>query len=109
MASAGSLHVQVDVSFNDEEMPRQTDAGEYQLPPNGLKLNAMEEISDVWSEPPPKRHLHLYVTVPGEGKAFGERCVTALGQRDITDRVSTSSKLKLCQHQSLSSNLTYHG
>ncbi|KAN0103607.1 hypothetical protein V8E52_011816, partial [Russula decolorans] len=70
------------------KMPRQTDAGEYQLPPNGLKLNAMEEISDVWSEPPPKRHLHLYVTVPGEGKAFGERCVTALGQRDITDRQS---------------------
>ncbi|KAN0102408.1 hypothetical protein V8E52_011975, partial [Russula decolorans] len=36
------------------------------LPPNYLKLNAMEEISDVWSKPPPKRHLHLYVTVLGD-------------------------------------------
>jgi hypothetical protein len=67
MASAGSLHVQVDVNFN-EEMRRQTEAGEYQLPPNGRKLDPMEEISNVWSEPPPDDHLHLYVTVPGEGR-----------------------------------------
>jgi hypothetical protein len=65
MVSASSLHAQVDVGFN-KEMRGQTNTGEYQLPPNYLKLNAMEEISDVWSKPPPKRHLHLYVTVLGD-------------------------------------------
>jgi hypothetical protein len=27
----------------------------------------MKRISNVWSEPPPDDHLHLYVTVPGKG------------------------------------------
>ncbi|KAN0106917.1 hypothetical protein V8E52_010661 [Russula decolorans] len=56
-------------------MRGQIKAGEYQLPPNDRELDdAMEEISNVWSEPPPDKHLHLYVTVPGEGSPtlFGD-------------------------------------
>jgi hypothetical protein len=62
-----------------------------------------DSVAGVWPEPPNPEHLHIIVKHPP-----GERCVTALGQR-YTDRVSTSSKLKLCQHQSLASDLTYHG
>ena len=43
-------------------------AGHYQLDPNDLQqLRTLEKISNVWSKPPPDGHLHVYVTVPGEG------------------------------------------
>jgi hypothetical protein len=40
-------------------------AGDYQLDPNDQQQ--LWEMEKIWSEPPPDDHLHVYVTVPGEG------------------------------------------
>ena len=61
--------MQVDVNYN-EEMRRKVRDGVYRLPPNDRELDPMENISNVWSEPPPDDHLHVYVTVTGGGKCI---------------------------------------
>jgi hypothetical protein len=49
----------------DNEVEAKIAAGDYQLDPNDQQqLWIMQKISNVWSEPPPDDHLHVYVTVP---------------------------------------------
>jgi hypothetical protein len=72
MASAGLLHPQVDVNYN-EEMGRKIKAGQYRPTPNDQVLDPMEIISDVWPAGPPHRHLHVFVSLPR-----GECCIRLL-------------------------------
>src|SRR6266403_817953 len=51
MASAGSLHSQVDVEY-DKETRKVIEAGEYRPAPNDQVLDPMDVISDVWERPP---------------------------------------------------------
>ncbi len=62
MASAGSLHPQVDVNYN-EETRKKIKAGEYRPAPNDQKLKPMDIISDIWERPPDK-HLHVFISLP---------------------------------------------
>jgi len=62
MASAGSLHPQVDVDLiavQDEIL-----CGEYRPALNDQELDPMDFISDIW-ERPPDRDLHVFVSLPG--------------------------------------------
>ncbi len=58
MASAGSLHPQVDVNYNEETRKNLKLANIGPLPT--IKLDAMDIISDIW-ERPPDRDLHVFV------------------------------------------------
>src|SRR6266403_4472084 len=58
MASAGSLHPQVDVNYNEETRKNLKLANIGPLPT--IKLDAIDIISDIW-ERPPDRDLHVFV------------------------------------------------
>jgi len=74
MASAGSLHPQVYVdhdAVNDEI----DNAGRYKPDADDQRLlRANQKIFEVWPEPPPDTHLHIFVTLPG-----GPTLVEAVG------------------------------
>jgi hypothetical protein len=64
MSSVGLLHPQIDVDY-DETIKERIADGQYQpqfLPPK--PLSAMDTISDVWPESPPKKHLHVFIRLP---------------------------------------------
>jgi hypothetical protein len=63
MASAGSLHPQVDVPLDDVE--DKIEDGKYQLDANASqrRLRARDKISQIWPEPP-RDHLHIFVRLP---------------------------------------------
>ena len=66
MASGGSLHLQVNVEYN-EETQDEIQAGEYT--PNDLSDDTMNGndtrvISVIWPESPPDSHIHIFVRVP---------------------------------------------
>jgi hypothetical protein len=72
MASAGLLHPQVDVNY-DEEMREKIKADQYRPAPNDRVLDAMEIISQVWPARPPHGHLHVFALLPR-----GECCIRLL-------------------------------
>ena len=64
MSSVGLLHPQIDVEARDSAIMEGIMARQYrpQLPPK--PLHPMEAISVVWPGPPPKDHLHVFITLP---------------------------------------------
>lgn len=68
MASAGLLHMQVDVDINAVE--DKIRSSEYQPDANDQPrlLQTMKTmtspISEVWPEPPPNSHLHIFIRLP---------------------------------------------
>ena len=66
MASAGSLHPQVDV--NHDEVWDKVEAGEYQPGSNGKVLDETSRIFKEWPRPPPDGHFHIFVELPTHGK-----------------------------------------
>jgi hypothetical protein len=73
MAPVGLLHPQVDVDF--DAVKTRISCGEYRPDINDLSLQTVDaitsRISEVWPEPPPDRHLHVFVSLPGEaGECF---------------------------------------
>jgi hypothetical protein len=59
------LHPQTDVGF-DEEIKKCIAAGQYQPPLLPEPLFAQERISDVWPNPPPDDHIHVFIGLPTE-------------------------------------------
>ena len=90
MTSPGSLHLQIDVNYN-EETQSEVEAGGYRLPPDNQKLGLMENISNIWSEPPPNHHLHVYVTVPTTKRIITPPEV-ALGIEIIDEKINEELK-----------------
>ena len=65
MASAGLLHLQIDVDPRDQGIKKLIHGGQYRpISNNGQSLDPMETISDVWPGQPPNRHLHVFVSLP---------------------------------------------
>lgn len=68
MASAGLSHTQVDVDI--DAVGDQIRRGEYQPDatdqPQLLQTmkTIVSPISEVWPEPPPKLHLHVFIRLP---------------------------------------------
>jgi hypothetical protein len=71
MASARSLHPQVDVNYNEETRKKVHD-GQYLPAPDDQELDEMDLICDVW-ERPPVRHLHVFIRLP-HGGGITETC-----------------------------------
>jgi hypothetical protein len=65
MASAGSLHPQVDVNCN-ADLQKKIKSGQYWPTPNDRKLDGWECISDIW-ERPPVDYLHIFVNMKPAG------------------------------------------
>ena len=64
MASVGSLHPQLNITYIGE-MREKIQAGQYQLDPNDLLGKKKKEtISDVWPGSPPDGLLHIFVDAP---------------------------------------------
>jgi len=66
MASAGLLHLQIDVDPRDQGIKKLIHGGQYwPISNNGQSLDPIETISDVWPGQPPNRHLHVFISLPG--------------------------------------------
>jgi hypothetical protein len=62
MASAGSLHLQVDV--NHDEVRDKVKAREYQPASNSKELNETSRIFKEWPTPPHNDQLQVFVALP---------------------------------------------
>jgi hypothetical protein len=68
VASAGLLHLQVDVDFEAVEdkishCKYQPDANDQPQSLHTVKA-IISQLSEVWPEPPPDGHLHVFITLP---------------------------------------------
>jgi hypothetical protein len=64
MTSAGSLHPQVDVNY--DEMRKIIKAGEYRPALSDQELDPMDFISDIWKRPLPGEYIHVFVGLPSK-------------------------------------------
>jgi hypothetical protein len=63
MTSAGSLHPQVDVNY--DEVQKTIEAGKYRPALSDQNLQLMKRIIDIW-ERPPDGHIHIFVGLPSK-------------------------------------------